>query len=97
MSVAHPTGAPVILTLFSDFPTDGQAWPVEDTYMFGPDVLVAPILFEGQRARDVYLPAGARWISHGSGEAFDGGQVVNESALLAHLPVFFREKGSVRL
>jgi alpha-D-xyloside xylohydrolase len=58
-------------------------------------VLVAPILFEGQRARDVYLPTGTRWISHGSGEIFDGGQVVNESAPLAHLPVFFREKGSV--
>jgi len=48
-----------------------------------------------QRARDVYLPTGTRWISHGSGEIFDGGQVVNESAPLAHLPVFFREKGSV--
>ena len=65
--------------------------------MFGPDVLVAPILFEGQRARDVYLPSGTRWISHGSGEVFDGGQIVNESAPLDHLPVFFREEGSVRL
>ena len=65
--------------------------------MFGPDVLVAPILFEGQRSRDVYLPSGTRWISHGSGGIFEGGQVVNEPAPIEHLPVFFRENSSVRL
>ena len=87
----------MIRPLFYDFPTDSQAWTIEDAYMFGPDVLVAPILFEGRRARDVYLPTGTRWISHGSGEVFKGGEVVNESAPLSHLPVFFREHGSVRL
>jgi alpha-D-xyloside xylohydrolase len=97
MSAAHTSGSPIIRPLFYDFPADDKAWAIEDAYMFGPDILVAPILFEGQRARDVYLPTGARWISQGSGEVFDGGQVVNESAPLAHLPVFFREKGSVRL
>ena len=97
MSAAHTRGSPIIRPLFYDFPTDAQAWAVEDAYMFGPDVLVAPILFEGQRARDVYLPAEPRWISHGSGEVFDGGQVVNESAPLDQLPVFFRENGTVRL
>jgi alpha-D-xyloside xylohydrolase len=97
MTAAHTSGSPIIRPLFYDFPADDKAWAIEDAYMFGPDLLVAPILFEGQRARDVYLPTGTRWISHGSGEAFDGGQVVNESAPLSHLPVFFCEKGSVRL
>jgi alpha-D-xyloside xylohydrolase len=97
MAEAHQKGSPVMRPLFYDFPHDGQAWTVEDAYMFGPDVLVAPILFEGQRARDVYLPAGARWISQGSGAVFDGGQVVNEPAPIERMPVFFREGGSVRL
>ncbi len=97
MSAAHSRGSPIIRPLFYDFPSDDRAWDVEDAYTFGPDVLVAPVLFQGQRARDVYLPAGTRWISHGSGEVFDGGQVVNEAAPLDHLPVFFREKGSIRL
>jgi alpha-D-xyloside xylohydrolase len=97
MAAAHERGSPIIRPLFYDFPSDDQAWNVENAYMFGPDVLVAPILFEAQRSRDVYLPMGARWISHGSGKVSDGGQVVNESAPLDHLPVFFREKGSVRL
>ena len=97
MSAAHTRGSPIIRPLFYDFPSDDRAWDVEDAYMFGPDVLVAPVLVQGQRARDVYLPAGTRWISHGSGEVFEGGQVVNEAAPLDHLPVFFREKGSIRL
>jgi alpha-D-xyloside xylohydrolase len=95
MSAAHTVGSPIIRPLFYDFPADGRAWAIEDAYMFGPDILVAPILYEGQRAREVYLPAGSRWISQGSAEVFDGGQIVNESAPLDHLPVFFREEGAV--
>lgn len=96
MADAHTKGHPIIRPLFYDFPQDGRAWTVEDAYMFGPDVLVAPILFEGQRAREVYLPAGSRWISHGSGAVYKGGQVINEPAPIEHVPVFFRENGSVR-
>jgi alpha-D-xyloside xylohydrolase len=73
-------------------------WPMQGEYKFDPDYwpdqLVAPILFEGQRNREVYLPAGARWVSHANREVFDGGQVVNQSAPLDQMPVFFREDGS---
>jgi alpha-D-xyloside xylohydrolase len=96
MSAAHLRGSPIFRPLFYDFPADERAWNIEDIYMFGPDVLVAPILFEGQRSRDVYLPVGFHWISHGSGQIFEGGQVVNEPAPLDHLPVFLREEGSTR-
>ena len=96
MSAAHTRGAPIIRPLFYDFPEDCKAWTVEDAYMFGPDVLVAPVLFEGQRVRDVYLPHGTRWISQGTGKIFDGGQVVSEAAPLDHLPVFFRENGALK-
>jgi alpha-D-xyloside xylohydrolase len=97
MTAAHQRGSPIIRPLFYDFPADREAWGIENSYMFGPDVLVAPILFEGERARDLYLPAGTRWVSHGSGQVHDGGQVVNEPAPLDHLPVFSREGGSFRL
>ena len=88
--------APIIRPLFYDFPEDCKAWTVEDAYMFGPDVLVAPVLFEGQRVRDVYLPHSTRWISQGTGKILDGGQVVSEAAPLDHLPVFFRENGALK-
>jgi alpha-D-xyloside xylohydrolase len=97
MAAAHEKGNPIIRPLFYDFPADQKTWAIEDAYMFGPDVLAAPILHEGQRSRDVYLPAGNRWISHGTGQILNGNQVVSEPAPLEHMPVFFRENGSVRL
>jgi alpha-D-xyloside xylohydrolase len=97
MAAAHEKGDPIIRPLFYDFPSDQKAWTVEDQYMFGPDLLVAPVLYENQRFREVYLPAGTRWISHGTGQLLNGGQIVTEPAPLDHLPVFFRENGSVRL
>ena len=58
MEAAHEKGTPVMRPLFYDFPEDKKAWEVEDEYMFGPDVLVAPVLYEGIREREVYLPEG---------------------------------------
>lgn len=42
--------------LFYDFPHDSEAWSIEDEFMFGPDLLIAPVLYEGARERNVYLP-----------------------------------------
>ena len=47
MAAAHQRGSPLIRPLFYDFPADSQAWDVEDAYMFGPDVLVAPSSLRG--------------------------------------------------
>ena len=49
MSEAHEKGTPVMRPLFYDFPEDGKCWETEDEYMFGPEILVAPILYEKQR------------------------------------------------
>ena len=59
--------------------------------MFGPDILVAPVLYEGMRKRDAYLPVGCKWQNHGSGEITEGGQTVVADAPLARIPVFLRE------
>lgn len=57
MRQAHETGAPVIRTLFFEFPDDPAAWDRKDEYLYGPDVLVAPVAEAGARQREVYLPA----------------------------------------
>jgi alpha-D-xyloside xylohydrolase len=44
--------------LFVDFPDDTASWNVEDEFMFGSDLLVAPIVAPGVREREVYLPPG---------------------------------------
>ena len=90
MKAAHEKGTPVMRPLFYDMPDDPKAWEVEDQYMFGPDVLVAPILFEGARSREVYLPAGTEWTNYWTGEKVAGGQTITAYAPLAQIPLFTR-------
>lgn len=92
MKEAHEKGTPVMRPLFYDFPQDKKAWEVEDEYMFGPDYLVAPILYAGMRKREVYLPAEDNWKNYWTGEVFRGGSVIEVDAPLAQLPVFVRSK-----
>jgi alpha-D-xyloside xylohydrolase len=62
----------MIRTLFFEFPDDRTSWTIEDAYLFGSDLLVAPLL-EEVSARDVYLPPG-RWIDYQSGLHYEGGR-----------------------
>jgi alpha-D-xyloside xylohydrolase len=91
MRAAHEVGTPVMRPLFYDFPEDAEAWETEDEYMFGPDILVAPILSEGQRERDLYLPAPARWKDAFTGAAYEGGRRVCVPAPLDVIPLFLRD------
>ena len=90
MEGAHEKGTPVMRPLFYDFPEDTRSWDIEDQYMFGPDVLVAPVMYENMRVRDVYLPEGSEWVNHWTGETFQGGQSVSVDAPLQQIPVFTR-------
>ena len=83
--------------LFYDYPADEHAWVVEDQFMFGPDILVAPVTSEGARARSVYLPAGAKWMDAWTDRPCDGGQRVECDAPISRIPVFVREGSGVRL
>ena len=67
----------------------------EDEFLFGPDVLVAPVVQEGARGREVYLPAGADWLDAWTGERLQGGRCLEASAPLARIPVYLRESGGL--
>jgi len=58
--------------------------------MFGPDILVAPILYEGMTKRSVYLPEGVEWKEVNSGKVYSGGQWIEVDAPLSVIPVFLR-------
>jgi alpha-D-xyloside xylohydrolase len=64
-------GFPLLRALFFEFPEDPDAWNIEDEYMFGSSLLVAPLMDEGASARAVYLPPG-RWIDYQTGLAYGG-------------------------
>ena len=94
MKEAHEKGTPVIRTLFYEFPQNSKAWEIEDEYLFGGDVLVAPVMYEGMREREVYLPEGVRWRNAHTKEVYDGGRTIPVDAPLEIIPVFLREGGN---
>ncbi len=65
-------GLPMMRALFVDYPQDRGAWDIDDQYLFGSDILVAPML-EDNPSRDVYLPGKHKWINYQSGEAYSTG------------------------
>lgn len=95
MKVAVRTGLPPMRPLFVDFPGDSRAWEIEDEFMFGPDVLVAPVLRAGARTRRVYLPAGTAWQDAWTGKEAAGGAAIEADAPLERIPVFLRKGCSV--
>ena len=97
MREAHEKGTPPMRPLFYDFPDDAAAWEVEDQFLFGPDILVAPVLEHGLRERRLYLPAGADWVNASTGEIAAGGADVTCAAPLDTIPVFVRSGSDVSL
>ncbi|CAM3506053.1 MULTISPECIES: glycoside hydrolase family 31 protein [Saccharibacillus] len=91
MEAAHRKGTPPMRPLFYDFPDDSAAWDVDDQFMLGPDLLIAPILQADVRGRDVYLPAGATWTDAYSGETLDGGRAIFADAPIERIPVYVRD------
>ncbi len=90
MKLASAKGLPPMRPLFFDFEDDPRAAAVEDEFLFGPDLLVAPITDYGARSRDVYLPTGADWTDAWTGEKLSGGQTVTADAPIEHIPVYVR-------
>lgn len=64
-------GLPMMRALFVEYPHDAGAWLVEDEYLFGSQMLVAPMMESGME-RDVYLPEG-KWIDYQTGKVYTGG------------------------
>ncbi|AEF81222.1 glycoside hydrolase family 31 protein [Leadbettera azotonutricia] len=91
MKAAHKKGTPVMRPLFYDFSGDKNAWEIEDEYMFGPNYLVAPILYEGLRDRKLYLPFGTKWTNAWTGEIFEGGKEISVTAPLDQIPIFTKD------
>ena len=89
MKEATQTGAPLLRTLFYEFPLDPMCWEIEDQYMFGDRYLVAPVLELGCRERQVYLPEGT-WKNLVDGKEYLGGSYVMSEAPLEAIPVFER-------
>nr|WP_077533043.1 glycoside hydrolase family 31 protein [Massiliimalia massiliensis] len=91
MKAAHEKGTPVMRPLFYDFPDDSEAWKAEDEYLFGPDILVAPVLYAKQKERKVYLPEGSVWTDAWTKERHQGGRTVTVKTPIDQIPLFIRD------
>ncbi|MCL2627377.1 MAG: glycoside hydrolase family 31 protein [Oscillospiraceae bacterium] len=90
MQGAHENGDPVIRPMIYEFPEDLKCRKLADQYMFGPDLLVAPVMTAGAVEREVYLPEGASWKCCKTGQQYDGGQTIASKAPLDTIPLFLR-------
>lgn len=69
---ASEKGLPMMRALFVEFPNDPGAWQIENEYLLGSDILVAPIFDTGITQRSVYLPQG-QWIDYQTGKVYSAG------------------------
>lgn len=91
MKQASENGSPVMRPLFYDFPQDQRSREIEDSYMFGPDLLVSPVMEAGVDTRTIYLPKGALWTDAYTHKVYEGGQNVTVPAPIDIIPVMIRD------
>lgn len=91
-SVIHEctrTGMPVMRALWLHYPDDPKAVACGDQYLWGPNLLIAPVIEKGARVRRVYLPRGD-WYDFWTGERLEGGREVVRDVDLATMPIYAR-------
>jgi alpha-D-xyloside xylohydrolase len=97
MNLASKKGTPPMRPLFFDYPDDQECYRVEDEFLLGPDIVVAPVAERGARDRMVYLPKSARWNDAWTGESAEAGGWFSAEAPLERIPVYLREGSSLDL
>jgi sulfoquinovosidase len=90
VSEAVTRGLPVQRPLFLHFEDDRRTYAIQDAYLYGSDVLVAPVWKAGRSEWTTYLPDGTDWVHVWSGKAFAGGKEATVAAPLGHPPAFVR-------
>ena len=95
MTLASKTGIPPMRPLFVDFSTDPVCYQLEDEYLFGSDLLVAPVLDPDTNKRNVYLPADTTWRDAWTGQIYAGCQWISVEAPLDRIPLFLRGDSSL--
>ncbi len=95
---AHANGMPIVRPAFLADPKAREAWENWQTYLYGPDLLVAPIWEKGKRTQDVYLPSGSKWRdAWHEGRTYSGGRTISVAAEMHQIPLFVRAGSKLQL
>jgi alpha-glucosidase/alpha-D-xyloside xylohydrolase len=89
---ACDTGIPLMRALWLKYPDDPEATKRGDEYLWGPNLLVAPVVEKGAKTRRVYLPAGqwCDWWSDDSSSPISGPKWIARDVNLSTLPIYVR-------
>lgn len=85
----HKTGMPMMRALVLEYQNDENVYDIDDQYLFGSNLLIAPVTTKGAQTRVVYLPEGT-WYDYWSGESYQGRQHYNIVTPLEKLPIFVK-------
>lgn len=91
-TLAHQTyaeGVPMMRPLVLEYPGDPSVHDIDDQYLFGDALMIAPVTREGASGRTIYLPAGA-WIDYWTGARYEGGRAIDYAAPVDVLPILVR-------
>lgn len=86
----HYASGSIMRGLVMDFPQDDAVKNINDQYLFGHDMLVAPVYVYGARERSVYLPKGVNWYDFYTGELHKGGSTATIKAPETRMPVLVK-------
>jgi alpha-glucosidase (family GH31 glycosyl hydrolase) len=86
---AHEKGLPLMRALWLHYPNDPKAVQVSDQYLWGGDLLIAPVTEKGATSRSVYLPEGT-WYDFWTGEKVQGARTIQRTVDLATMPIYVR-------
>jgi alpha-D-xyloside xylohydrolase len=84
----HERGTPPFRSLVMDYPTDPQVWKIDDQFMVGENLMVAPVI-AGETSRKIYLPEGG-WVNFWTGKPVAAGHTVTMQVPLDIIPVFVK-------
>lgn len=87
----HADGYSFLRAMGIAYPTDASTHNIKDQFMFGRDILVAPVLKSGAESRSIYLPSGDNWTDVWTGEKCAGGNKITREVSLSLMPLYVRQ------
>src|SRR5690606_5148565 len=91
---AHETGLPIMRAMVLEYPGDNTCYALDDQFMFGPALLVAPVVKKNSQVRRIYLPEGQWYDFHQPELIYEGQQWIDYAAPLEKIPILVK-RGSI--
>ena len=94
MKEDHEKGIPIMKILLYECLEDSTCWEIEDQYLYGRDILVAPVLSANSKSRKLYLPEG-EWVEYEAKKVYKRNQWIEVKTPIDEIPVFVRKRKEI--